>query len=233
MKLVCQDDIQFVSLLLPDKWGAKIMICFRSALVVIACLSFTLLSGCSATQIKSVWKDPSYLGRPQRVMVIAVSKEPIVRRIVEDEFTLQLKTKGLNATASYTILADRNQNDQAVIAKMVTQLGVDSVLITRLVSIRSVRVYYPATVSHRPAHYWKWHDYYRDGFDMVNTPGYSTKHEFALMETNLYDARSGDLLWAATTETGVNNLYQTLIKPYIGSILNIMVDSGLIREAKD
>lgn len=206
---------------------------FRCTIVAMACLLVILLSGCSSTQIKSVWKDPSYLGRPQRVMVIGVFKEPITRRIVEDEFTLQLKTKGLDAIASYTILADKSQSDQAVISKMVTQLGVDSVLITRLVSKRSVRVYYPATVSHRPSHYWKWHDYYRDGFDMVSTPGYSTKQEFALMETNLYDERSENLLWAATTETGVNNLNQTLIKPYIGSILNIMVDSGLIRESKD
>jgi len=166
-------------------------------------------------------------------MVIAVSKEPITRRIVEDEFTLQLKTKGLDAIASYTILADRSQDDQAVISKMVGELGVDSVLISRLVSKRSVRVYYPATVSHRPAHYSKWHDYYRDGFAMVNTPGYSTKYEYAMMETNLYDARSENLLWAVTTETGVHNLNQTLIKPYIGSILNIMAVSGLIRDSSN
>ena len=209
------------------------MTSFRGTFLGLTGLLVILLTGCSSTQIKSVWKDPSYLGRPQRVMVIAVSKEPIIRRVIEDEFTLQLKTKGLDAIASYTVLPDRSQNDQAVITKMVTQLGVDTVLISRLVSKRSVRVYYPATISYRPVYYRKWHDYYRDGFEMVNTPGYSTKQEFALMETNLYDAHSENLLWAATTETGVNNLNQTLIKPYIGSILNIMVDSGLIRESKD
>jgi hypothetical protein len=202
----------------------------RLILLVVAGLMIILLAGCSTTQIKSVWKDPAYMGHPQRIMVIAVSKEPITRRVVEDEFTLQLKTKGLDAIASYTILPDKSQNDQAVISKMVGQLDVDAVLISRLVSKRSVRVYYPATVSHRPPRYWKWHDYYRDGFDMVNTPGYSTKYEYAMMETNLYDARSENLLWAATTETGVQNLNQTLIKPYIGSILNIMVESGLIRD---
>lgn len=205
----------------------------RQIFFVLIGLTVLLLTGCSSTQVKSVWKDPSYIGRPQRLMVIAVSKEPITRRIVEDEFTLQLKTKGLDAIASYTILADRSQDDQAVISKMVGELGVDSVLISRLVSKRSVRVYYPATVSHRPAHYSKWHDYYRDGFAMVNTPGYSTKYEYAMMETNLYDARSENLLWAVTTETGVHNLNQTLIKPYIGSILNIMAVSGLIRDSSN
>jgi hypothetical protein len=197
---------------------------------VLAVLLVALLPGCSTTQIKSVWKDPAYSGRPQRVMVIAVSGEPITRRIVEDEFSLQLKTRGVDAIPSYSIIPDRSRNDQEIIAKMVVQLGADSVLISRLVSKRSVRVYYPATVTHRPPHYSKWPYYYLNGYEMVNSPGYSTKYEYALMETNLYDARSENLLWAATTETGVNNLNQTLIKPYIGSILNLMADSGLLRK---
>ncbi len=203
---------------------------FSSVAPVLLALTAVFLSACATTQVKSVWKDPAYSGRPQRVMVIAVSKEPITRRIVEDEFALQFKTRGVDAIPSYSILPDRSQNDQEIIAKMVVQLGADAVLISRLVSKRSVRVYYPATVTHRPPHYAKWPYYYMNGFEMVNSPGYTTKYEYALMETNLYDARSENLLWAATTETGVNNLNQTLIKPYIGSILNLMADSGLLRQ---
>lgn len=190
-------------------------------------LTAALLAACSTTQIKSVWKDPSYFGRPQRIMVIAVAREPITRRIVEDEFVLQLKARGTDAIASYTIIPDKSQDDQAVIATMVGQLGADTVLISRLVSKRSVRVYYPATTTHRPHYYGKWPEYYRQGYETINTPGYTTKYEFALMETNLYDASNDNLLWAATTETGVNNLNQILIKPYIGTILKLMVEHGL------
>lgn len=189
-----------------------------------------LLAGCSTTQVKSVWKEPSYLGQPQRVMVVAVAKEPINRRIFEDEFVLQLKARGTDAIASYTVLPDRNQNDQAAIAKLVEQLGADTVLISRLVSKRSVRVYYPATVTYRPRHYLQWPDYYRHGYDTIDTQGYMTQYEYALMETNLYDARNDNLIWATTTETGVNNFNQTLIKPYIGTILNIMVEHGILRK---
>jgi len=189
-----------------------------------------LLTACSATQIKSVWKDPSYLGQPHRVMVVAVAKEPINRRIIEDEFVLQLKARGTDAIASYTTLPDKKQDDQEAIAKMVEQLGADTVLISRLVSKRSVLVYYPASVSHRPYYYGKWPEYYRQGYETINTPGYTTQYEYALMETNLYDARNDNLLWAATTETGVNNLNQALIKPYIGTILNMMVEHGLLKE---
>ena len=189
-----------------------------------------LLVSCSTAQVKSVWKDAAYFGRPQRVMVIAVSREPISRRIFEDEFVLQLKERGTDAIASYTVLSDKNQDEQESIAKMVVELGADSLLISRLVSKRSVRVYYPATVSHRPYYYGKWPDYYMHGYETFNTPGYSTKYEYSLMETNLYDASSDSLLWAATTESGVSSFNQPLIKPYISTILNIMFESGLLRE---
>lgn len=192
--------------------------------------TFGLLTGCSTTQIKSTWKEPSYLSGPQRVMVIAVSKEPIYRRIIEDEFVLQFKLRGVEAYQSYTALSDKHQDDQVAIENIVKQTGVDSVLVTRVVGKRSVRVYYPSTVSFRPRHYQKWPDYYREGYELINTPGYTTKFEYVLMETNLYDVKSDNLVWAVTTETGVHNLNQTLIKPYIGSIMNIMVESGLIRE---
>ncbi len=189
-----------------------------------------LLSACSSTQIKSVWKDPSYVGRLQRVMVVAVAKEPVTRRVVEDEFVLQLNLRGVDAIASYTTLSDKDQDDQESIAKMVGQLKADTVLVSRMVSKRSVKVYYPATVSHRPYLYGKWPEYYRHGYETVNSPGYSTQYEYALMETNLYDARNDNLIWAVTTETGVSSLEQTHIKTYIGTILNSMADYRLLKK---
>lgn len=206
------------------------MIRFRFILPALLGLTAILLAACSTTQIKSVWKDPSYSGHPQRTMVIAVTKEPIYRRILEDEFVLQLKARGIDAIASYSTLTDRNQNDQEAIAKMVVQSGADTVLISRLVSKRSVRVYYPPTVSHRPYYYGTWPNYYRYGYESINAPGYTTKYEYALMETNLYDAHNDQLIWAATTETGMENFTQTLIKPYIGTILKLMAEHGLLRE---
>lgn len=198
--------------------------------IIFPLISFVLLAACSTTQVKSVWKDPTYIGKPLKIMVVAVSKEAITRRMVEDEFVLQLKAHGVEGIASYSVLPDKKQHDQEAISKMVGQLGADSVLISRLVSKRNVRVYYPATITHRPHRYSKWPYYYQDGYEMVNTPGYSTKYEYALMEINLYDASNDNLLWAATTETGMSNFNQALVKPYIGSIMKLMGESGLLKQ---
>ena len=203
---------------------------FRLKFFILTGMFAALLAACSSTHIKSVWKDPAYTGYPQKIMVISVAKEPIYRRIFEDELVVQLKARGMDAIASYTTLPDRNQDDQAAIAKMVEQLGADTVLVSRLVSKRTVRVEYPPTITHRPYYYKRWPDYYRHGYELINTPGYVTNYEYALMETNLYDAHNDKLIWAATTETGVENFNQTHIKPYITTILNTMVVHGLLRK---
>lgn len=197
-----------------------------SAIIVFA----ALLAGCSTTHIKSVWKDPSYVGHPQKIMVVAVAKEPIYRRLFEDEFVLQLKARGTDAIASYSTLPDKSQDDQAAIAKMVQQLGADTVLVSRMVSKRIVRIEYPDSFTHRPYYYGRWPDYYRRGYDLIYMPGYTTNYEYALVETNLYNSHDDKLIWAATTETGVENFNQAHIKPYIGTILKTMSLHGFIRE---
>lgn len=202
---------------------------FRKILIFVVGLMSVLLTSCSTTHMKTVWKDPSYLGHPKKIMVIAVAKEPINRRIYEDEFVLQLKAHGTDAIASYTTLADKLQDDQVAIAKMVKELGADTVLISRLVSKRSVQVYYPATISHWPHYYGRWPDYYLHGHELIHSPGYSTNYEYVLMETNLYDSHTDKLLWATTTETGMDRANEDVIQSYIETILNIMAEHGLFK----
>jgi hypothetical protein len=70
-----------------------------------------LLAACASTQLNSVWKDPSYQTRPAKVMVVAVAKNSINRRVFEDEFVQQLQSRGTTAIASYTILPDKQQGE--------------------------------------------------------------------------------------------------------------------------
>lgn len=194
-----------------------------------ALLALLLASCASAPQIKQVWKDPAYHGHPHRIMVIGMAKEPLNRRIFEDEFVSQLKDAGADALASYALLPDIKQDDQAAIARMVAQQGADTVLMTRLVSKRSVKMVSPGMVYYVPTYYDKWGDYYRYGYDAVVTPGYVSKSEYALMETNLYDARTDNLIWAASYEIEIAGMSREYIKPYVATLVNTLTEQGLLR----
>ncbi len=188
-----------------------------------------LVTACASTQLTSVWKDPSYQTRPAKIMVVGVAKNPINRRLFEDEFAQQLNSRGTDAIASYTVLPDEQQGDPAAIAKKVAELGADTVLITRLVSKKIVQVYVPGSPYFPPPFYGTWPDYYGYGYRYMYTPGYIADDEYAVIETNLYEAKSNKLVWAASSETGINDSDQkNLIQTYVGVMVKNMIELGLL-----
>ena len=187
-----------------------------------------LVSACSTTQLTSVWKDPSYRSRPAKIMVVGVARDPLKRRLFEDEFVRQIKASGTDAIASYTVLPDKQQADQEAIAKKVAELGADTVLITRLVSKKTVQYYVPGTVYLPPPYYGTWPEYYGYGYRYMYTPGYIANEEYAVIETNLYEAKSDKLIWAASSETGLDDSNEDIIQNYIGVMVKNMLGLGLL-----
>jgi hypothetical protein len=100
-------------------------------------LPAVIVTACSMTKLTSVGKDPAYQRQPHKIMVIAVAKKPVTKRVFEDEF--------------------------------------------------------------------------------------------ALMETNLYDAGNDKLVWSASSETEVRGSDQNQIRSHIGVMVNAMADRKLLR----
>lgn len=187
-----------------------------------------LVTACATTQVNAIWKDPSYQARPARVMVIGVAKNPLNRRLFEDEFVQQIKNRGTEAIASYTVLPDRQQDDRAAIAAKLKELEADTVLVTRLVSKKTVQVYVPGTAYYPPPYYGTWPDYYGYGYRYIYSPGYIAENEYAIIETNLYETKNDKLVWAASSETLIGDSSMSLIKSFIGTMVNTMVENGLL-----
>lgn len=191
-------------------------------------LGVVLVTACATAQVSSVWRDPAYQERPARIMVIGVVKNPLNRRLFEDEFVLQLKARGTDAIASYTVLSDKLQDDQAAIAAKVKELGADTILITRVVSKKTVKTYVPGTAYYFPDYYGTWHHYYGYGYHYMYSPGYIAEDQYAMIETNLYETLHDKLVWAASSETVLSGSKQERIKSYIGIMLNNMAENGLV-----
>lgn len=188
-----------------------------------------LLTGCTTTtQINAVWKDPAYQAHPSKIMVVGVAKNPLNRRILEDEFVLQLKGQGANAIASYTVLPDKQQDNQEAISAKVKELKADTILITRMASKKTVQVYVPETPYFPPPYYGLWPNYYGYGYQYLYTPGYVSEDEYAVIETNLYDAGNDKLIWAATSDAGLADASQERMRAYVGVFISNMIGLGLL-----
>ncbi|MEW6684545.1 MAG: hypothetical protein AB1451_16760 [Nitrospirota bacterium] len=183
------------------------------------------LIGCAATKVTSVWKDETYAKKPHKVLTVAILKSTTNRMVLEDEFTLRLKQKGLDASAGHTILSKDEPANKDALAASLKENGFDTLFLVRLVDQRSQQTYvagaaYPAGAT--------WPGYYGAGYNMMYTPGYVVEDQFAIAEANVYDVDSEKLIWTAATETWIKASERKLIQEYADLMMKEMQKGGVV-----
>jgi hypothetical protein len=64
----------------------------------------------------------------------------------------------------------------------------------------------------------------------VYAPGYYAQDKVYYLETNLYDAQTEQLIWAAQSKTYDPGSIDSFLKGYVQTIYNQMVKDGLITQ---
>jgi len=161
------------------------------------------VAGCGTTSLENMWRDPQYAGtRAHTVLVIAVRRDPVVRRIWEDAFVHQLTKNGAVGTPSYQIFPDAMPDTEAV-RQHVREKGYDAVIITSRVGTQEVATYVPGYVTKEPVTVFRplWGSYvtyYRD----VYHPGYTEVDSAVHVRTDVWaNHGEGRLVWSGTSRT--------------------------------
>ncbi len=203
----------------------------RIILTCIACLALFFLTSCATSTLTSVWKDPAYQGgKLKRILVIGVTEKQTTKRIFEDEFVSQLRGMGVEGISSYTVLPQDKAMDKGALEPIVGRLGVDGVLVTRLLDKKRFDTYYPPQVTYVPhsGYYGGWYNYYQSSYSYVSTPGYSIQQQVVVLETNLYASKEEKLIWSGVSETFVEDSTEQLIRSFVGMIVKDLSAKGLI-----
>jgi len=159
-----------------------------------------MLAACASTTLTNSWRDPAYKGPLlKKVMVMAVSTQPSVRRVFEDEFVSELKAAGVEATASYTLIAQDGKADEATLQQAVRESGASGALISRLVRRETKTQVTPAIYPPVPA--FGFYGWYSAAWIGYYEPPTVYQYDVVTSETSLYDIDAQRLLWAGTTET--------------------------------
>ena len=188
-------------------------------------ISSFLLTSCATTILTTVWKDESFTGPVRKMAVIGIFKTPAVRNFFEDEFSRQLKTHGIEAVASYTIIPIDDQSDKDIVASRLRNLAMDYVLVTRLVDRKTVQTYVPGQAYVVPGYYRSWGGYYQYAY----TPGYMVEDIYAYAETNIYDVKNDKLIWSARSETEISGMNQELIRSFVKIMIDRLSADAVIR----
>ena len=98
--------------------------------------------------------------------------------------------------------------------------------------MRTEQVTSPGYVSgsyYAPAPYYRsWDSYYERRYEATYMPPTTTEFQIATVEANIYDAKSGKLIWSAQLETVVDSDLQKLFTDFVRTVTKDLQKQGLL-----
>jgi len=181
-------------------------------------LAFSL-TGCASVSMVASWKEPSAPTKSyKKILVVGITENRQMRQVFEEVMADEMRTKGVSATAAYTITGIEAKQSRELLEKAVTKTAADAVLTTRVTARKratDTRSGFVMTDRGFSNPYLNSDDimpvdlYGFYGASVVSyatfdmKPVEVTSSTTFTLETNLFDAATGKLVWSGTS-TSVN-----------------------------
>jgi hypothetical protein len=114
----------------------------------------------------------------------------------------------------------------SLVKSKIQSTGADTVLISRLVDIKTIEAYMSSSVYVVPDYYNGWgtfHDF------LFASRGYTGDVQVANIEINVYDLKTEKLIWSAHSSTERTEGEQQRINVFIQVMINKLSSSGIIK----
>lgn len=186
-------------------------------------LAGMVFSGCVTTTLQVDWRDPGFTGRFKKVIVICLVNEMVVRNTLEDEMVAQFSKRGIDAVPGYTLFASFRDVDKEAVRRKVREINADGVLLVRTVGKDTIQNY-----SQR---YDVINNYY-NGWGALSQQTYMapqiTSVEMYRVETSLYEAANGDIVWQAVSDTYEDTTWMEMLKSFSDLMTKKLIEHGLM-----
>lgn len=180
--------------------------------------------GCASTKMTKAWVYPEHGPlKYQNVMAMVLVQDSLVRRSGEDEMVRQIRQA--KAVASYTLLRDDEMKDENRVRKVVTDSGVDAIIVMRPVYDEQEVSYVQGSY---PVAYNSFYGYYGWAYPVVYSPGYYRNDRLVGVETNIYDTADGKLVWSGLSQTTNPKDTRTLVADTAKAVRSAMKKYGFI-----
>ena len=199
------------------------------AMLGAAAAALALLAGCATSRLVSQQANPDYVGKSfKSVMVVAVTRDDLVRRTFEDRMVALLGKRGAKGIPAYDAIGSRGQVEEAELRGAVARSGAEGVLVTRVTRIdRSSGTLPGATVYLGIGG--GFYGYYSTVWDAVTVaPQKITGPSWTVSETRLFDAKNGALAWTGVMDTRENDDLGAALTQYIEVIFDAMVSDRVL-----
>lgn len=198
-----------------------------------------LLSACgTTTEITSSWRKPNATANGYRNIFIAAMTSNIpAKQAVESGLQEQLQKMGLTVKKSMDVFppnfSTQTGQKRELVLERIQSTNADGILTIALLKketenryVRTGGAYWNPGL--RYGYYNRFWTYYNNWYPYLYAPGYYDEQKVYYLETNLYDAKTEQLIWAAQSETYDPSSIDSFLKGYVKSIYERMAKDGLI-----
>jgi len=206
---------------------------YVSLLLILAGL---LLGGCSSTTMQGIWVDQQFAGSQiDNVMVVGIVNQDIIRRQYEESLVKELQTQNRSADTSYQLFGTTNLPSKEELKALLVDGDFKEVIITRIAKVEEVTMHHPGTTyvtgdTYRGGrgYYGRYGGYYGQSRTITSTPATTSTAEVVILETNLYDVASEQLIWSGQSETFIINHASEEIEPLVKKIVASLKKNRLL-----
>ena len=205
--------------------------------LIIAAILFCLvilLENCSTSVLVDEWNDPSFHESPlNKILIIAIRKNSIQRRIWEDAFVHELSKQGVQATSSYKLFPDALPDTDQVI-ETVQKNGFDGILITRILQKETETHYVESYITtESKTRYNPFRNMYSTYYRDVEHPGYIDSSTVYRRAIDVWIIRDKErIIWGATSNTSEQNSVEAVQNDIASLVISELLRNSIIKSEK-
>lgn len=174
--------------------------------------------------------NPDYVGKSfKNVMVVAVTRDELVRRKFEDRIVVLLGKRGRNGIPAYAAVSSRGKVEEAQLREAIARSGADGVLITRIARVDRSSAHAAGATMMIGTGWGGFYGFYSGMWETVNLPPQEvTGPAWTVSETRLFDAKSGALAWTGVVDTRESDDLEAILTQYIDLVFDAMVSDRVL-----
>ncbi len=203
---------------------------------IISFIMIAFMISCSSSQITNSWKSEKIPEKKfSKIMVVGIiaGSDWALREKMEMHLVGDLADKGYSAVSAIKEYGPKNfenMKETEVLDKL-SGLGIDAVVTIVLLDKDRERYYVPGKVYYSPysIHQRNFWGYYTTIYERIYSPGYYQENTRYFWESNFYDLKNRNLLYAVHTESFDPDSMDAMAHEYGLLIVNNMVKSGVLK----
>jgi hypothetical protein len=194
---------------------------FAAAMMTLSCASPSM-------QLTDNWRNSTYTGPAfKKIMVVAMTKRLDMRQPIEDEFTKQLRSRGVAAVTCYECIPDPDKVTREELAKVSQGMGIEAYLIVRVMGV-GTEVQSTRDESPSPMAASNDVDSMLTMRGMGPEPMMSKRSEVVTLESRLYDGKTAGIVWRSTVNAVNPSPSEGQISKFVSLELRALGEKKLI-----